>query len=415
MRALLSVVVLMNMLPKVALQCLSGIYHQKKITVYLSEFVGRGMQRIEHRTLMINNRPLADFDLWLHYLKGNLDLVGPERLSFKEAWLLPRNERRRYNVAPGIISPYKVKRVSGIAHKTEREIAVEFADTASVSRRFQLVMIWCVQRVLCWRPGLETPSTFSLFGVELSNVSMAVAVKAVMSSLSPEHAFKRVSKFAFVNADCANQVFTNQAYTEILNSFEQVYPDGVGVKAAARLQGYALRENVNGTDMFPLLCAQLQVQKKSLYLHGATLNVVTTLVETLRVDYPSLRIAGYSDGYSYTDKPEELRERINRSGADLLLVAMGAPRQEMWINENVSHLNVKAVMGVGGLFDFYSGAVSRAPEWLRELSLEWVWRLLQQPEDKLRRYLVGNPLFLIRCFMASLSASSTGSLFGRQS
>jgi len=78
---------------------------------------------------------------------------------------------------------------------------------------------------------------------------------------------------------------------------------------------------------------------------------------------------------------------------------MGAPRQEQWINDNLKQLNVKAAIAVGGLFDFYSEQVSRAPEWLRELSLEWVWRLAAQPLDKGKRYLVGNPLFLLHVFM----------------
>ena len=114
------------------------------------------------------------------------------------------------------------------------------------------------------------------------------------------------------------------------------------------------------------------------------------------MDFPSLKIAGYCDGYLYKDNPQELHMRINSSGAQLLVVAMGAPLQEHWIISNESQLKVKAVIGVGGLFDFYSQQVPRAPIWLRELSLEWVWRLFAQPLDKGKRYLIGNPLFLLR-------------------
>ena len=94
---------------------------------------------------------------------------------------------------------------------------------------------------------------------------------------------------------------------------------------------------------------------------------------------------------------------------------MGAPQQEQWILDNQEHINVSAAIGVGGLFDFYSEKVSRAPEWVRELSLEWVWRLAAQPFDKGKRYLIGNPVFLFNAAMAarkekhSVSSSKTTS------
>lgn len=416
MRSLLSGVVLIFMLPRVALQCLVAMYRQQKISIYLSEYAGLGMRKIQHRTLMVKNKPLSDLDSWLHYLKGNLDLIGPERLAFNQAQLLNSLERSRFSVAPGMISPYKIKRASGIAHRTERDIAVEFASNASRLRRIQLTVIYLIQSLFgSARTDLETPETFNLFGVTLNNVSMSNAVKTVVSSLTKEHGLTSVSKFAFVNADCGNHLYKDHNYKEILNGFKQVYPDGIGVKMAARMQGCALKENINGTDMFPLLCEELQSAGKSLYLYGATDTVIRKLVDKLDFDYPELKVAGYSDGYSYSNKPTELHARINNSGADLLLVAMGAPRQERWINDNISLLNVKAVMGVGGLFDFHSGEVSRAPIWLRELSLEWVWRVIQQPKDKFKRYVLGNPLFLARALHLSLSHDRFEPLAGAQS
>ncbi|MFT6407550.1 MAG: N-acetylglucosaminyldiphosphoundecaprenol N-acetyl-beta-D-mannosaminyltransferase [Arenicella sp.] len=414
MRILLSVVVLLFMLPKVATQCLSAMYRQKKIHIYSNEYLGLGMKCIQHRTFMINNCALSDFDSWLHYLKGNLDFIGPERLSMKESLLLTRNQRRRFDVAPGLISPYKIKRASGIAYKTEYDIAIEFVDGVSGLRRFQLALIWLVQALVgSTRSKMDTLPTFNLFGVMLNNVSMADAIKSVMNSLNKDRLAKDASKFAFVNADCGNNFFNDPGYKQILNGFDQVYPDGIGVKIAARMQGCSLKENVNGTDMFPLLCEQLQARGKSLYLHGASAEAVKKLVDNLRASYPSLDISGYSDGYSYANKPEALRNRINQSQADLLLIALGAPRQERWIEENSCKLDVAAVIGVGGLFDFYSGEVSRAPEWLRELSMEWVWRLVQQPKDKLHRYLIGNPLFLVRSIRQSLSNQSYAPVVGR--
>ncbi|MBL4672534.1 MAG: WecB/TagA/CpsF family glycosyltransferase [Arenicella sp.] len=411
MRILLSTVVLLFMLPKVALQCLSAMYRQKEIHIYSSEYLGLGMKPIQHRTIMVSNCALSDFDSWLHYLKGNLDFIGPERLAMNESSLLTRAQRRRFDVAPGLVSPYEIKRASGIAHKTEPDIALEFVDGVSASRRFQLTSIWAIQTLVgSARPKTGTLPTFDLFGVTLNNVSMSEAIKRVMNSINQPDPHRKTSKFAFVNADCGNHFFNDFSYKQILNGFDQVYPDGIGVKMAARMQGCNLKENVNGTDMFPLLCEQLQAQGKSLYLYGASGAVLAKLLDKLRISYPSLDIAGHSDGYSYADSPEELLSRINNSQADLLMVALGAPRQERWIEDNCSKLNVAAVIGVGGLFDFYSGEVSRAPEWLRELSMEWVWRLLQQPKDKLHRYLIGNPLFLARSIRQSLANRTSDSL-----
>jgi len=411
MRILIGGIVLALLLPKVAIQCLSAMYRQRKIHIYSIKYAGLGLKKTQHRILMINNRPLADVDTWLQYFRGNLNLVGPDKIEFNEALSLTRNERRRFEVAPGIISPHNIKRNSGIAYKSERETSVEFVDNASSLRRIQLITIWAIQTLVgSNRSGLETCSSFSLFGVTIKNVTMSEAVSAVMRSLRGGVQLKKVSKFAFVNADCGNHFYNDHGYREILNEFDEVYPDGVGVKMAARMQGLALKENVNGTDMFPLLCEELQQQGKSLYLCGASSKVVNKLADKLRNDYPRLQIAGYSDGYSYSQKPAELCAQINNSGADLLLVAMGAPRQERWINENAPALNIKAVIGVGGLFDFYSGEVSRAPVWFRELSIEWVWRLLQQPKDKLKRYILGNPLFLFRSAYSSLTNQSFDSL-----
>ena len=131
--------------------------------------------------------------------------------------------------------------------------------------------------------------------------------------------------------------------------------------------------------------------------------MVSKVVRKLSSEYPAIRIAGYQDGFSCFKKALDLPAQINSSGADIVFVAMGAPIQEQWIDNNSHRLNAKAVIGVGGLFDFYSEEVPRAPVWLRELSLEWVWRLAVQPRDKAKRYLIGNPLFLFRTLVATKS------------
>ncbi|HNW79296.1 MAG TPA: WecB/TagA/CpsF family glycosyltransferase, partial [Candidatus Competibacteraceae bacterium] len=111
---------------------------------------------------------------------------------------------------------------------------------------------------------------------------------------------------------------------------------------------------------------------------------------------PGLVIAGTQHGYFSPAEEGEIIARINASGAGVLLVAFGVPRQELWLAEHHEVLLPPVRMGVGGLFDFYSGRIPRAPLWLREIGLEWVWRLIQEPGRMWRRYILGNPLFLYR-------------------
>ena len=235
---------------------------------------------------------------------------------------------------------------------------------------------------------------------------MRSAVKGIMERINIDDQPTYAATYAFVNADCANHYYDNEQYRKILNSFSEVFPDGIGVKIAARHQGVSLKENVNGTDMFPILCKKLNAKKKRVFLLGATPEVIKKTALKLAKQYPNISISGYIDGYSFNNNPEALCQHINQTNADLLFVAMGAPRQEQWISDNLHRLDVKAAIGVGGLFDFYSEQVSRAPGWLRELSMEWVWRLAVQPLDKGKRYLLGNPLFLMHVFLGRNQPSS---------
>lgn len=397
MRMLIAVFALIIVLPKVGIQCLIALYKQQRISLWTCVYAGRDLQAIEHRTILVANRPLANIDQWLHYLKGSIDLTGPAPIELNEAKRMTASDKARFSLAPGIITPYKIKKASGIAHQTEQQISLQFIENDSRSKRLMLIAVWAIQHIIgSHSKRLSSPKEFNLFGVRLSNGTMQDATDTIMNRLNNPK--DETSTFAFVNADCANHYYHNDEYKQILNSFDSVFPDGIGVKIAAQHQGLALKENVNGTDMFPLLCTELNTQKKRVFLLGATKEVIQKTAQKLAHQYPNIVICGYIDGYSYNDQAETLCNHINQCHPDMLFVAMGAPRQEQWINDNISRLNVKATMGVGGLFDFYSGQVSRAPEWLRELSLEWVWRLAVQPLDKGKRYLVGNPLFLLHVF-----------------
>ena len=245
-----------------------------------------------------------------------------------------------------------------------------------------------------------------LFGLSIQNDTLQTAVSCLTRDLDQTDQ----KTVAFVNADCVNQLASNAEYQKTLVTFDHLYADGVGMRIAAKMQGHHLVDNVNGTDLFPLLAAELGNAGKRIFLLGGKPGIAQKVARYLEADFPGVEVAGEQHGYFSKDELPAVIEQINTSRADIVLVAMGAPRQEHWIETNRSSLNAKLLIGVGGLFDFYSGSVSRAPLWLRNLSLEWVWRLIIQPTDKAKRYLIGNPAFLIRAWNDSRRSKCTQNL-----
>lgn len=247
------------------------------------------------------------------------------------------------------------------------------------------------------QPVADLPQV-QLFGLSISNTHMPVAIDWLM-----QHARRRQKTVLnFVNAHCLNIAHANPAYRQALGQSHAIFPDGSGVSLAMRLQGMRLRDNLNGTDVFPHLCEQAREQQLSLFLLGGREGVAAQVAENMSQRFPGLRIAGTRHGYFAELETDEVIAEINRSGADILLVAMGVPQQELWLQQHTRQLNATIQAGVGGLFDFYSERISRAPKWLRRIGQEWTWRLLQEPGRMWRRYLLGNPLFVLRAIREAL-------------
>lgn len=242
---------------------------------------------------------------------------------------------------------------------------------------------------------LTTPAVFTLFGLKINNDTMTDAVDWVTS----EQKVKRCKTACFVNVNSVNLTVDRPALTVSLNNADRCFADGSGLRLAAKTLGINIRDNVNGTDMLPHLCKAAQVSGNSIYLLGAKPGVAVATAKNLRKQYPTLRIAGAEHGYFDRTEDTNVVERINQANADILLLAMGSPVQEKWLQDNAPKLACRSALAVGGLFDFYSGQISRAPLWMRELGMEWIWRLIQEPKSKFNRYVIGNPLFLIRTFV----------------
>ena len=231
-------------------------------------------------------------------------------------------------------------------------------------------------------------TTLSLFGFDFVNESQNIAIEALLNG----HKAKTV---AFANAHCLNIAFLNKAYASVLRESDMLLPDGSGVNIAAKMAGQRFVANLNGTDLFLPLCKAAAEKGKSVYFLGSAKGVARKAASKAKALFPTLKIAGHQHGYFAQTDTNAIIETINASSADILLVALGVPMQELWIRQHRNALTPALVMGVGAMLDFHADRVSRAPLFLRQLGLEWTWRLAIEPARMAKRYLLGNPAFLM--------------------
>jgi N-acetylglucosaminyldiphosphoundecaprenol N-acetyl-beta-D-mannosaminyltransferase len=326
--------------------------------------------------------------------KGDMAFAGPRPLSPEEAAALPPAASLRFCVRPGLFSPHTLRRKTGIAYEDETTLDREFYYGETARGNAGLIARAALSSLLAGTGQRVTPDRFTLLGVPIVNTTMNEAIDTIV-----RHARGSISQLlAFVNPDCLNIAYRRPEYHAVLNRAEAVWPDGIGIILGCRMLGLSLRENVNGTDMFPRLCERAAQENLSIYLLGARPGIAELTADNMRARFPKLQIAGARDGYFAPEEEAAVIEAINQSGAAILLVAFGAPRQELWLDRHQAQLQPRVLIGVGGLFDFYSGRIARAPVWMREIGLEWTWRLLQEPGRMWRRYIIGNPVFLYRVY-----------------
>ncbi|MBM9520172.1 WecB/TagA/CpsF family glycosyltransferase [Desulforhopalus vacuolatus] len=337
------------------------------------------------------SRPLiSKLSLFYHVLSSRLALVGPELRTCSDG----SGRKRQACISalkPGIFSLTHVRQASKIGH--EGEEAIEWEYVFKKSLLFDtLLLLRTIPTFFFQSKDRAKLDVLEIFGLKIANMTMAEAIEDIEGVIkNDEH-----RSIFFVNADCLNKIFSDHDYFEILRGENLVLPDGIGLVLAGNMLQTPLKENVNGTDMLPYLCEMVAARGYSLFLLGGQPQVAeemaTRLARTCKVN-----IAGTHHGYfDRENENEKVVAAINASGADILLVAFGAPLQEKWISENEKYLKPNILMGVGGLFDFYSERTKRAPRWLREIGLEWAFRMRQEPGRMWRRYVIGNPAFLYR-------------------
>ncbi|MGB0712664.1 MAG: WecB/TagA/CpsF family glycosyltransferase [Gammaproteobacteria bacterium] len=329
----------------------------------------------------------------VNILRGEMSLVGPRAAAPDEYSLRDRQARRRYGVRPGLIGPWWIRGRANIDYGTELEADAEYIEQQSLGNDMGLALR-AIPALLYGKGVPNASDQVSILGIPVENLTMDEAVEAILEAMEKPVA----RQICFVNADCFNIAARDPEYRQTLLSCDAVYADGIGVKLAGKILRREVKQNVNGTDLFPRLCDAMQGTQRSLYLLGARPGIADAVAEFVTKNYPDCRIAGHHHGYLDEAGEREVIEEIRASGAELLLVAFGAPRQDRWIEQHLEETGVRVAMGVGGLFDFYSGRMPRAPQWMRELALEWLYRFIQEPRRMWRRYFVGNFVFLFRIY-----------------
>ncbi|MBN1402155.1 MAG: WecB/TagA/CpsF family glycosyltransferase [Anaerolineae bacterium] len=203
-----------------------------------------------------------------------------------------------------------------------------------------------------------------------------------------------------LNPEFVMRAQSDPVFRQVLRDADLALPDGQGLLWAARFLGRPLLERVTGSDTVPLM-ARLSAQRGyRLFLLGAAPGIAERAAAFLIAEYPGLQVAGTFAGSPDPAEEDEIVARVQAARPDFLFVAYGAPRQDLWIHRNLGRLGVPVCMGVGGTLDFIAGVVPRAPLWMREHGLEWLYRLIIQP-SRWRRMLA-LPHFVVRVVWCKL-------------
>ena len=231
-------------------------------------------------------------------------------------------------------------------------------------------------------------SRIEVLGYPMDPMTMLETLDEIEQRLEKEQFTQHVA----VNVAKLVKMRNNPSLDDCVRNCDIINIDGTGVVLGARFLGHKVPQRVAGVDLFHELLAMSARKDYSVYLLGATDEVVKTTAEQIRILFPNLKLVGYHHGY-FWDNEEALVEEIRTSGAELLFVAITSPKKEHFCNRWRDHLGVKFIMGVGGTFDIVAGKVKRSPQWMQRWGLEWFYRLLQEPHRMWRRYLVTNTQF----------------------
>jgi N-acetylglucosaminyldiphosphoundecaprenol N-acetyl-beta-D-mannosaminyltransferase len=221
-----------------------------------------------------------------------------------------------------------------------------------------------------------TTSSITILNLRIDNVTYTDALARIATFLREPG----LHQIATVNPEFVVLAQTHAEFARVLNACALNVPDGVGLLWAARRMGQPFQERVAGQDLMERICARAAEIGARVFLLGAQPGIAERAAEELKKRIERLEIAGCYAGSPAVEEEAEIVERINASRAQILFVAYGPPKQELWIARNAARLqNISIAMGVGGTFDTLAGIAPRAPKWMRDAGFEWTYRLLREP------------------------------------
>lgn len=218
-------------------------------------------------------------------------------------------------------------------------------------------------------------NTIDILGIPVDNVNMEEALSTVMKFLDAN----RVHTIYTPNSEIMMAAQRDKYLKDVLMQGDMLIADGAGVVLASKILGCTLPERVAGFDLVKNIFQISSEIKLKFFLFGAKPGVAEEAAVNIINEFKYAEVSGYHHGYFSEEEQDDIINQINSSGAEILLVALGAPKQEKWIHENKNRLKVKICIGVGGTLDIFAGKATLAPRFFREHGLEWFYRLYKEP------------------------------------
>ncbi|MCI6553474.1 MAG: WecB/TagA/CpsF family glycosyltransferase [Lachnospiraceae bacterium] len=232
----------------------------------------------------------------------------------------------------------------------------------------------------------------NILGVDIAVTNM----KSVAYYLSKNLEALRGEYVCVSNVHTTVMAYNDASYRNVQNSAVMAVPDGKPLSLICRIRGYKNAQRVAGPDLMPTILGLSEKRGYRHYFYGSTEQTLESLERNLRAQYPGLQIVGtYSPPFRKLTEEEDLRiiEQVNAARPDFVWVGLGAPKQERWMYEHRGRINA-VMLGVGAAFDFHAGTAKRAPKWMQECYMEWLYRLIQDPRRLLKRYVRSNAQFI---------------------
>ena len=240
-------------------------------------------------------------------------------------------------------------------------------------------------------------SAIPILSIPICNVTLADATAFAFTCIAEGKA----AAIATANAEMVMKAQEDDLLAQMLKTADLVVPDGAGVLWAAEQEGKKFKERVAGVDLACSLLEKAAARQTAVYFFGGAEGIAKEAAANMQAKYPGLRVVGTHSGFFTADEETGIIADIRQKGTQILLVALGVPKQEKWIHDHLYELGPCVAMGVGGTFDVLAGKSCRAPKWMQEHRLEWLYRLAKEPTRCKRMLALPKFVMAVKCSQKS--------------